>query len=193
MFAGYYPDGCAEVSCFKSFGFLLNNELTDFNFTPSNNPFTGLPSTNDVAPGKRPRSSMAPAMLFNPQGQPIVAYGSPGGSTIINTVFNVTLNLIDHGMTIEQAVDAPRVSVTSAGGSVSIDVGNPKAPTPFAPAALDGLRALGHTVNAPADIGSMQIVVRDPATRKMYGAADSRREGTVIGLPAAPTTPPTGR
>ncbi len=183
MFAGYYPAGCVAITCFKSFGFLLNNELTDFNFTPSVNPFTGAPATNDVAPGKRPRSSMAPTMIFDKRGRPLVAYGSPGGSTIINSVFNVTLNLLDHGMTIQQAVDAPRLSVTSAGGSVSVDNGNPLEPTPFPSASLDALRALGHTVNAPADIGSVQIVVIDPRNGKQYGAADARREGTVIGLP----------
>jgi gamma-glutamyltranspeptidase/glutathione hydrolase len=183
MFAGYYPAGCTEIACFKSFGFLLNNELTDFNFTPSTNLFTGAPATNDVAPGKRPRSSMAPTMIFDARGRPIVAYGSPGGSTIINSVFNVTLNLLDHGMTIQQAIDAPRLSVTAAGGSVSIDTGSPLAPTPFPPASLDTLRLLGHTVNAPADIGSVQIVVIDPRTGKQYGGADARREGTVIGLP----------
>jgi gamma-glutamyltranspeptidase / glutathione hydrolase len=183
MFAGYYPDGCAQISCFKSFGFLLNNELTDFNFTPSLNPFTGEAAANDVAPGKRPRSSMSPSMIFDRKGRPLVAYGSPGGSTIINSVFNVTLNLLDHGMTLQQAIDAPRLSVTSAGGSVSIDTGNPLSPTPFSDASLNALRVLGHTVNAPADIGSVQIVLIDPKTGKQYGGADLRREGTVIGLP----------
>lgn len=183
MFAGYYPDGCADISCFKSFGFLLNNELTDFNFTPSINPFTGEAAANDVAPGKRPRSSMSPSMIFDRKGRPILAYGSPGGSTIINSVFNVTLNLLDHGMTLQQAIDAPRLSVTSSGGSVSIDTGNPLSPTPFPEASLNALRVLGHTVNAPLDIGSVQIVLVDPKTGKQYGGADSRREGTVIGLP----------
>jgi gamma-glutamyltranspeptidase/glutathione hydrolase len=191
MFAGYYPEGCAEVNCFKSFGFLLNNELTDFNFTPTKNPFTGDDSTNDVEPGKRPRSSMVPAMIFDRRGEPIIAYGSPGGATIINSVFNVTLNLLDHGMTIQDAIDAPRLSVTAAGGSVSIDNGAPgsRFNTPgstvvgFPQTSLDGLRSLGHTVNAPADIGSVQAVVVDARTGKQFGAADARREGTVIGLP----------
>jgi gamma-glutamyltranspeptidase/glutathione hydrolase len=183
MFAGYYPAGCSDTSCFKSFGFLLNNELTDFNFTPSVNPFTGAPATNDVAPGKRPRSSMGPSMIFDAKGNPIIAYGSPGGSTIINSVFNVTLNLLDHGMSIDQAIDAPRISITSAGGSVSIDEGNPASPTPFPAASINGLRSLGYTVNAPADIGSVQIVLVDSHTGKQYGGADARREGTVIGLP----------
>jgi len=182
MFAGYYPPGCADVSCFKSYGFLLNNELTDFNFVPSASPFTGKPATNDVAPGKRPRSSMAPTMIFDARGRPVAAYGSPGGSTIINSVLNVTLNVIDHGMTIQQAIDAPRLSVTAAGGAIAIDVGNPAAPTPFDPQVLTALRALGHTVNAPADIGSVQFVAIDPRTGRLYGGADARREGTVIGV-----------
>jgi gamma-glutamyltranspeptidase/glutathione hydrolase len=184
MFAGYYPAGCADISCFKSFGFLLNNEQTDFNFTPSTNPFTGNPATNDVLPKKRPRSSMTPAMIFDPGGEPIIAYGSPGGATIINSVFNVTLNLLDHGMSIQDAIDAPRLSVTAAGGAVNRDNGAPGSRfTGFSEAALDGLRALGHTVNPPADIGSVQAVVVDAQTGKQYGGADARREGTVIGLP----------
>ncbi len=178
VFAGYTrPDGS-----FRNHGFLLNNELTDFNTTPSVNPYTGGPGFNDVQPAKRPRSSMTPAMIFTPDGRPLVAYGSPGGSTIINSVLNVTLNIIDHGMTIQQAIDAPRLSVTAAGGSISIDVGNPNSPTPFDPQVLTALRTLGHTVGAPADIGSVQVVASDPRNGRLYGGADARREGTVIGI-----------
>jgi gamma-glutamyltranspeptidase/glutathione hydrolase len=159
----------------KSHGFLLNNELTDFNTTPSTNPFTGLPGTNDVEPGKRPRSSMSPSMMFNPSGEPILAYGSPGGATIINSVLNVTLNLVDHKMTLQEAIDAPRLSVAGATSSVSVD--------PWFPSAtVDALRTLGYTVTL-TDIGSVQAVLVDPKTGKQYGAADARREGTVIGLP----------
>lgn len=184
MFAGYYPPGCVQITCFRNFGFLLNNELTDFNFTPSLNPFTGDPATNDVAPGKRPRSSMVPTMIFNADGEPIIAYGSPGGATIINSVFNVTLNLLDHRMTIQDAIDAPRISVTAAGGSIARDNGAPNSKfTGFSAAAIAGLTAIGHVVQAPADIGSVQAVVVDAHTGKQYGAADARREGTVIGLP----------
>jgi gamma-glutamyltranspeptidase / glutathione hydrolase len=93
----------------------LNNELTDFNLNPATsvNPFTGGPGFNDVQAGKRPRSSMAPSMLFAPDGKPILAYGSPGGATIINSVINVTMNLVDHKMTLQEAIDAPRLSVAS--------------------------------------------------------------------------------
>lgn len=188
MFAGYYPQGCAEVSCFRSFGFLLNNELTDFNFTPAANPDPAAfnPGANDVAPGKRPRSSMVPAMIFDPSGQPLAAYGSPGGATIINSVFNVTLNLIDHGMSLQDAIDAPRLSVTSAAGTVSYDDGAPNGRVgPFPAASLQGLRDLGHPIStaSPISIGSVQVVVVDARTGEQYGGADARREGTVIGLP----------
>ena len=72
--------------------------------------------------------------------------------------------------------------VTAAGGAISIDVGNPNAPTPFDPQVLTMLRTLGHTVNAPADIGSVQVVASDPRNGNLYGGADARREGTVIGV-----------
>jgi len=180
VFAGYKnADGS-----FRNFGFLLNNELTDFNTAPTTNPFTGTAGYNDVQPNKRPRSSMNPTMIFSPDGRPLVAFGSPGGATIINSVFNVALNLIDHGMTLQDAINAPRMSVTSAASTISIDNGAPGSGVePFSQATLDGLRALQYTVNAPVDIGSVQAVVVDMQTGKQYGGADSRREGTVIGLP----------
>ena len=157
------------------YGILLNNELTDFNLTPTFNPATGNPGANDVAGGKRPRSSMAPTMLFK-DDKPFAAFGSPGGATIINSVLNMTLNLLDHGMSIQEAVDAPRMSVTSAVGSISREAG-------FPAASIAGLQALGHPVGGPTSIGSVQAVVVDLQTGKQYGAADARREGTVIGLP----------
>jgi gamma-glutamyltranspeptidase/glutathione hydrolase len=163
------------------YGFLLNNELTDFNFTPTRNEATGNPGANDVAPFKRPRSSMAPTMLFY-KGKPVAAYGSPGGATIINSVLNVTLNLVDHRMSIQQAIDAPRWSVTSAAGAITCESGIPAE-------TLQVLTALGHPVpqvnGAPActsTIGSVQGVVINLKNGKQYGGADQRREGTVIGI-----------
>jgi gamma-glutamyltranspeptidase/glutathione hydrolase len=172
------------------YGFLLNNELTDFNFMPTLNPATGNPGANDVAGNKRPRSSMSPSLLFK-DDEPIAAYGSPGGSTIINSVLNVTLNLIDHGMTIQQAIDAPRLSVTSAAGAISCEGGQPFMQPPFPQATLDALRnTLGQPVplvngtpTCNSTIGSVQGVIIDLQTGKQYGGADQRREGTVIGLP----------
>ena len=144
------------------YGFLLNNELTDFNFPPTQNASTCNPGANDVAPGKRPRSSMSPTILFK-DGEPFAAYGSPGGSTIINTVLQITLNLLDHGMTIQDAIDAPRIS-SGASGVVSCEAGPlfplGFTPTPaFSPDVLAALIAMGHKVPSTcshSNIGSVQ-------------------------------------
>ncbi|TQS40727.1 gamma-glutamyltransferase [Cryptosporangium phraense] len=87
-------------------GFLLNNELTDFNFTPVT---PGVPDPNLPGPGKRPRSSMAPTIVLS-HGRPLLAVGSPGGATIITTVLQILLGRLDRGLTLPQAIAAPRAS-----------------------------------------------------------------------------------
>jgi gamma-glutamyltranspeptidase / glutathione hydrolase len=87
-------------------GFLLNNELTDFNFKPLQ---AGVPDPNLPAPGKRPRSSMSPTIVLR-SGRPWLAIGSPGGASIITTVLQILVDKIDFGMTLPQAIDAPRAS-----------------------------------------------------------------------------------
>lgn len=171
------------------YGFLLNNELTDFNFVPALNSSTGNPGANDVAAFKRPRSSMAPTILLR-HGTPFAAYGSPGGATIINSVLNITLNLLDHRMRVQQAIDAPRLSVTSAGGAVSCEGVQPFMLPAFGQATLNALQALGHLMplvggvpTCASTIGSVQAVIIDLHTGKQYGGADARRGGAVIGLP----------
>ena len=170
------------------YGFLLNNELTDFNFDPTVNAATGNPGANDVAPNKRPRSSMAPSIVFRGR-EPVAAYGSPGGASIINSVFNVTLNLIDHRMSIQQAINAPRWSVTGAAGNISCEGVEAFMQPKFSIATQDYLRSLGHANLGAAGsnacrstIGSVQGVVMDLRSGRQYGGADPRREGTVIGL-----------
>jgi gamma-glutamyltranspeptidase / glutathione hydrolase len=121
------------------YGFLLNNELTDFNFTPTFDANTGNPGANDVAPFKRPRSSMSPTIVFR-KGEAVAAYGSPGGSTIINSVLNTTLNLIDHGMTMQEAIDAPRLSVNNAAGNVACEGGQTFMLPAFSTNTLNALR-----------------------------------------------------
>ena len=161
------------------YGFLLNNELTDFNFTPaaSADPDNFNPGANDVAPNKRPRSSMSPTIVFN-YGKPVAAYGSPGGSTIINSVVNITMNLIDHERNIQEAIDLPRISQTSANGSPTWEAG-------FSQAVIDELKVAppyGHilTDERLSVIGSVQGVVISPVDNLQYGAADRRRVGGVV-------------
>lgn len=171
VFAGYpRRDGS-----FRNFGFLLNNELTDFNAAPSTNRVTGEEGYNDVQPGKRPRSSMAPTMLFTPEGEPWLAFGSPGGASIINSVVNIMVNLIDHKMPLQEAIDAARISVASDRPSVTLEEGFPQD-------TIQGMSSLGYQVSI-GEVGAVQAVMVDQRTGKQYGAADSRREGTVIGLP----------
>ncbi len=127
---------------------------------------------------------MNPTMIFTPDGKPLVAFGSPGGATIINSVLNVTLNLIDHKMTLQDAIDAPRMSITGTGSAIATDTGAPGSRfSGFPESSVNGLKALGYTFPTPADIGSVQAVIIDKQTGKQFGGADSRREGTVIGLP----------
>ena len=180
------------------YGFLLNNELTDFNFSPSASAAAGNPGANDVAPRKRPRSSMAPTLLFK-EGKPVAAFGSPGGSTIINSVLNVTLNLVDHGMSLQQAINAPRLSVTRATGQISCEGGAAFMQPRFSIATQDTLRRLGHgglgdagTDGCQQVIGSVQAVAIDLATGAQFGAADPRREGTVTQVKSA-SSQSTGR
>src|SRR2546423_15331869 len=87
-------------------GFLLNNELTDFNFVPTQG---SAPDPNLPAPGKRPRSSMAPTILLR-GGRPLLAVGSPGGAPIIPTVLQILLNRRDFGMSLPGAIAAPPAS-----------------------------------------------------------------------------------
>jgi gamma-glutamyltranspeptidase/glutathione hydrolase len=97
------------------YGFLLNNELTDFDPLPL---FPGVPDPNLPAGGKRPRSSMAPTVVLR-DGQPFLALGSPGGSMIITTVLQTLLNRLDFGMSLPDAVAAPRASQRNTATTVA--------------------------------------------------------------------------
>jgi gamma-glutamyltranspeptidase/glutathione hydrolase len=117
-------------------GFMLNNELTDFNFTPTQGT---APDPNLPGPGKRPRSSMSPTIVLK-DGKPFVAVGSPGGSTIITTVLQILVNRLVLGMSLPEALAAPRASQRNTAGIVA----EPAFHTTYGPA----LTALGHTFAA---------------------------------------------
>lgn len=148
------------------YGLMLNNEMTDFEFTPG--------GANQVLPGKRPRSSMTPTIVFK-DGKPVFSVGSPGGATIITTVLQVIMNIIDHGLTVQAAIDVPRI-FSSSYPNVRWEVGLPES-------VRQELGLRGHKLaDAPTTIGSVQSIVTDLETGKLYGGADARREGTVIGV-----------
>ena len=144
-------------------GFLLNNELTDFNFTPTQGT---AKDPNLPAPGKRPRSSMAPTILLS-HGKPFLATGSPGGSMIITTVFQILLNRIDLGMTLPEAIAAARASQRNTATVV--------AEPEFLRSAE--LMALGHTFSTMAEIGAATGVEFLPDGRVVAAAEPVRRGG----------------
>ncbi len=170
--------GCRVVV--RGAGFLLNNELTDFNPKPGVTTRTGPIGTdaNLVAPGKRPLSSMTPTILLR-DGKLALVTGSPGGRTIINTVLCVVLNFVDYGHGIQAAVDAPRmhhqwfpdrIALEDFPGRAQLD---------------EKLQALGHTVVTHPQ-GDAHSIAVDPKTGKLVGAADKRLDGKAKGLTALP-------
>jgi gamma-glutamyltranspeptidase / glutathione hydrolase len=132
------------------YGFLLNNELTDFNPEPL---FEGVPDPNLPAPGKRPRSSMSPTIVFR-DGRPVLAVGSPGGATIITTVLQILMEHLDLGRSLPEAIAAPRVSQRNS------DPGDAE-PAFLASPEAAALQALGEqfrpapaTAPLPSEIGA---------------------------------------
>jgi gamma-glutamyltranspeptidase/glutathione hydrolase len=124
---------------------------------------------------------MTPVIVFAAdeagRPQPLAAFGSPGGPTIINTALSITLNLIDHRLAIQTAIDAPRLSLTSAADDAlaAVEPG-------FAGGALQQLAEWGYPLTEVSEIGSVQAAVIDVAAGAVYGGADGRRRGTVAGL-----------
>jgi len=149
-------------------GFLLNNELTDFSPGPDDG---GRLAANRVEPGKRPRSSMSPSLVFAPGGGFFMTVGSPGGSAIINYVAKTLVGVLDWQLDIQQAIAAPNMG--SRNRETEIERGS--ALEGIAPA----LRALGHPVKALELTSGLHGIARTP--QGLAGGADPRREGVALG------------
>ena len=149
-------------------GFLLNNELTDFNFAPEEE---GKPVANRVEPGKRPRSSMAPTLVFDAFGRLYAVVGSPGGSQIIGYVAKTLVALLDWRMDPQQAVDFGNFG--SRNGPTELEKGTE------AEAWKAALEAKGHEVRLLEMTSGTQAIVKTP--EGFLGGADGRREGVAIG------------
>ena len=155
-------------------GFLLNNELTDFSFAPVAD---GMPVANRVQPGKRPRSSMAPTLVFDHvSGQLVAAIGSPGGSQIIGYVAKTLVGVLDWGLDVQQAISLPNFG--SRNGPTELERGQ------FGPQMVEALKTRGHDVRE-IDMGSgLQGIVRvrlPDGTLGWAGGADPRRDGVALG------------
>jgi gamma-glutamyltranspeptidase/glutathione hydrolase len=149
-------------------GFLLNNELTDFSFVPEE---AGKPVANRVEPGKRPRSAMAPTLVFDGAGKPMLVVGSAGGPAIINDVAKTIVAVIDWGLSLEAAFALPNDG--NRNGATEIEAG------PGAPAMAAALAARGHQVQIGDRPSGLTGVLVTP--RGLEGAADPRRDGAALG------------
>ena len=151
-------------------GFLLNNELSDFSMTPSD--AQGRPVANRVQPGKRPRSSMSPTLVFdNRDGRLLMSLGSPGGAAIIHFTAKTLIGTLDWGLDAQRAIDLPNFG--SFGGPLALEAGR------FPAATVEALKARGHRVVQTELTSGLQALQRSAGG--WHGGADPRREGVVMG------------
>lgn len=158
-------------------GFLLNDEMDDFSARPGVPNMFGLvgSNANAIEPDKRMLSSMTPTIVLK-EGKPFMVIGSPGGSTIITTVMQVIMNVIDFGMNIQEAVDAPRIhhqwfpdEILFEKRGLSVDV-------------VENLKAKGHAVVERKGFqGLAEGIIVDREKGMIYGATDSRGYGAALG------------
>ena len=155
-------------------GFMLNNEMTDFSFIPEEN---GQKVANRVEPGKRPRSSMAPTLIFDRQsGEFLATVGSPGGSQIIEYVAKSTIGLLDWNLDAQAAINLPNFG--SRNGPTELEQGQ------FSPALIQALKDKGHSVSEIDMTSGTQAIVRVKDAQgkaSLTGGADPRREGQALG------------
>lgn len=155
-------------------GFLLNNQLTDFSFVPKG--ADGRRIANRVEPGKRPRSSMAPIIVFR-DDQPVLLIGSPGGARIIDYVAKTLFYMLDSGMPMDRAIASPHIVDMNRG--LELEQGR------FGNETVAQLRALGHSVREMAQTSGLNGILIEGAAgsaeRRLIGSSDPRREGTAGG------------
>jgi gamma-glutamyltranspeptidase/glutathione hydrolase len=151
-------------------GFLLNNELTDFSLAPAD--AQGRPIANRVEPGKRPRSSMSPTLVFDKAtGQLLMSGGSPGGAAIIHYTAKLLTGTLHWGLNAQHAIDLPNFG--TLGGPTFLEAQR------FDRSTVDALKARGHEVREMEMTSGLQAIERTP--KGWFGGADPRREGVVQG------------
>lgn len=151
-------------------GFLLNNEMDDFTSKPGSPNVFGLiqGERNAIAPRKRPLSSMTPTIVLK-DGKLFLVIGTPGGPTIINTVLQTLVNVVDHGMNVRQAIEAPRFHHQWLPDTVAYEASG------LPDAARAALESKGHVLGPkPRILGDAQGIMVDPKTGMRYGASDPR-------------------
>jgi gamma-glutamyltranspeptidase/glutathione hydrolase len=148
-------------------GIILNNEVKNFSSR----------GINAMAPGKRMRTTIAPTVVLK-DGQLVAALGTPGAARIVSTMTLLVSNVIDFHMGIQEAIDAPRFYARDTEEALAVESRLPAA-------TLEALKALGYTLDVHGDFdlffGGAQGILRDPATGRLTGGADPRRDGAVAG------------
>lgn len=162
----------------KGTGVLLNNEMDDFTSKPGEpNMFGAIQSErNAIAPRKRPLSSMTPTFVLRPDGSLYFAIGTPGGTTIINTVLQVISNVIDHGMNLQEAIDSPRIHHQWLPDKILDE------PLGLSADTRRALEARGHQFGSePNYMSDAQGIMIEEKTNMRLGASDARQEGAAVG------------
>ncbi len=164
-------------------GFLLNDEMDDFSTKPGVPNSDGLIQSmaNAIGPGKRPLSSMTPTIVVR-DGKPFLVLGSPGSSKIITTVANVLMGVIDYGMNIQEAVDAPRFHHQWMPDALNVEQW-------FSPDTVRALQKMGYNVQTGLRYGEFVVpywsdaecIAIDPQTGERLGASDYRNDGKAVG------------
>ncbi len=167
-------------------GFLLNNEMGDFNWFPGQTDRNGRIGTepNRIRPGKRMLSSQTPTIVAR-DGRPVLVTGSPGGRTIINTTMQVVLNVLEFGMPVAEAVEVERVHHQWFPDKLSVSTFDKR----ISKETMEALRKMGHVVEARSSAskqGDAHTIWIEPKTMKRVGAADWRRGGAAMGIDIAP-------
>jgi gamma-glutamyltranspeptidase/glutathione hydrolase len=154
-------------------GLLLNNEMDDFSTNPA--------SVSAPEPGKRPLSSMSPTIVLK-DGKPFMALGTPGATRIFPSMAQIIMNIVDFGMGLDEAIEAPRMFCSSSAGKPGTLFVESRIPVEV----RDALTALGHTVSVRGDydsyFGGAQAILLDQSSGMICGAADSRRLGAAVGF-----------
>ncbi len=158
-------------------GFVLNNEMDDFSAKPGTPNQYGLVQgeRNAVEPGKRMLSAMTPTIVVGPAGRLRMVTGTPGGSTIITTVFQTISNVLDYGMDVVAAVDAPRVHHQHLPDQIFYEHAG------LDPATVDALKAMGYTMTERSDVSGDVQAILVAADGTLRGWSDPRRGGKAIG------------
>jgi gamma-glutamyltranspeptidase/glutathione hydrolase len=164
-------DSYGSMVAVSGAGFMLNDEMDDFTTAPGQPNMYGLVQgeANAIQPGKRMLSAMTPSIVLDPKGQVFLVVGTPGGSTIITQVYHVISNVIDHQMTLPQAIEAPRMHHQALPDAIRLERNG------FLPTTISALGTMGHTLEYRGRWGDVEAIIRTPSG--WQGVSDPRLGG----------------